>query len=121
MALTADQLADFRADIGDTDYTDDELNRLFTRASDDYNTAVYLAFRQLLADSSRYIDYKVAQTEEKRSQIFDHLQKMVAFWGAESRTAANQVRIVGINEIPPRYKEEPTENDSERRKRLILR
>ena len=116
MALTTDQLADFRADIGSTDYTDDELNRLYTRADENYSSAVYLAFRQLLADSSHYIDYKVAQTEEKRSQIFDHLQKMTNFWADESRTAASQVRIVGMNQIPTRFKEEPTDVTTQRRR-----
>lgn len=122
MALTADQLSDFQRDLGIDDseavFTDAELERLFARAEDDYNTAVYLAWRQLLASSAAYIDYKVALTEEKRSQVFDHIQKMVAFWGDESRVAGNQVAMLGLNLVPPRWKEEPAEATTERRRTL---
>jgi len=122
MALTTDQLADFQADLGVDDseavFTDVELNRLFDRAESDYNTAVFLAWRQLLAAATKYIDYRVAQTEEKRAQVFAHIQKMVVFWAEESRTAANQMKIVGMADVPTRRKEEPAQADSERRKQL---
>lgn len=124
MALTSDQLADMQADLGIDDseavFTDEELERLFQRASEDYNSAVYLAWRQLLANSARYIDYRVAQTEEKRSQVFAHIKEMVAFWGAESRIAGNQVLIAGMNEVPPRVKDAPMDNytNTGRRARL---
>ena len=66
MALTTEQLADFQADLGIDDsesvFTDVELERLFTRAGDVYETAVWYAWRQLLAASTAYVDYQVAQT-----------------------------------------------------------
>lgn len=124
MALTTDQLADLQADLGIDDseavFTDAELERLFARAGEDYPTAVYYAWRQLLAASTKYIDYRVAQTEEKRSQVYSHIKDMVAYWGAESDKSTNVqgVKIVGMTEIPPRRKEEPATADSERKKQL---
>ncbi len=124
MALTTEQLADFQGDLGIDDseavFTDAELERLFQRAGEVYPTAVWYAWRQLMAASTKYIDYKVAQTEEKRSQVYQHIKEMVAYWGDESAKATNDkgVRIVGLTEIPPRRKEEPATMDSERRRQL---
>lgn len=108
MALTSDQLADFRLDIGDdgTVFTDEELNRLYERASDDYESAVVLALRQLMAQSSKLRDYKIAQSSESNSQIFDHIKTLLEYH--ESRiTASQQVSIVGMRSVPPRYKDRP--------------
>ncbi len=122
MALTADQLSDLQADLGiddsETVFTDAELERLFQRAGEVYETAVYKAWCQLLAASAKYIDYRVAQTEEKRSQAYAHIKEMVAHWKAESDSVTNTqgVRIVGLTEIPPRLKEEPDTAVSERRR-----
>jgi hypothetical protein len=107
--LTADQLADFRADIADdgTVFTDDELHRLYTRAGADYNTAVYLAWRQLLADANKFFDYTAGQTKLSKSQVREHIRDMMAFWKAEATTNAQQVRLVAANSVPPRWKDEP--------------
>lgn len=111
MALTADQLADLQGDLGiSTDqavFTDAELNRLFTRAEEDYNTAVYLAYRQLLADATKLFNYTSGQTRIEREKMFDHVKAMVDFWKAEARTNANQLAILGLNEIPPKWKDQP--------------
>ena len=109
--LTTTQRADMQADLGissdEAVFTNDELDRLYTRAESDYDKAVYLAWRQLLADAAKFNDYTAGQTREEKSQVYDHIKDMVAFWKSESTTATNQVRIVGINEIPPRWKDEP--------------
>lgn len=124
MALTAEQLSDLQADLGIDDsqavFTDAALERLYTRAGEEYTTAVYMAWRQLLAAATAYIDYKVAQTSVSRSQVYSHIEAMVAHWQTESENATNSqgVRIVGMNQIPPRYKEEPFTADGERRQRL---
>mgnify|MGYP001561254232 FL=1 len=111
MALTADQLADMQGDLGITTdqavFTDAELNRLFARTDSDYNGAVYLAYRQLLADATKLFNYTVGQTRIEREKVFDHVAKMVEFWKAESRTNANQLMILGLNEIPTRIKDQP--------------
>jgi len=109
--LTSTQRADMQADLGiaadEAVFTNDELDRLYTRADADYNKAVYLAWRQLLADASKFSDYTAGQTREQKSQIYEHVKEMVAFWKSESTTATNQVRVLGLNEIPPRWKDEP--------------
>ncbi len=111
MALTAVQRADFQGDIGiGTDeavFTNDELDRLYARADSDYNSAVYLAWRQLMADAAKFNDYTAGQTREEKSQVFDHIKAMVNFWKDEARVATNQVRSIGLLEIPPRDKDSP--------------
>lgn len=122
MALTAEQLSDLQSDLGIDDneavFTDAELERLYTRAGEVYATAVYMAWRQLLAASTKYIDYRVAQTEEKRSQVYSHIKDMVAYWKGESDAANNTqgILIAGLTEVPPRFKEEPTTAVAERRR-----
>lgn len=117
MALTSDQLSDLQGDLGigadEAVFTDAELERLFARAGEDYATAVYYAWRQLLAASTKYIDYRVAQTDEKRSQAYTHIKEMVAAWkdlAAES-TNSQGVAVLGLTSVPPRYKEYPYDGD----------
>lgn len=104
--LTNDQRTDMQGDLGigadESVFTDDELNRLYTRADSDYATAVYYAWRQIWANTAKFHDYTEAQTQVKKSQIHDHVKDMLAFWKDESRVAGNQVRIVGMNRVPPR-------------------
>ena len=124
MALTADQLADMQADLGISDdqavFTDAELERLFTRAGEVYESAVYLAWRQIFAQATTYIDYKVAQTEMKRSQVWDHIKAMLAHWKDEAASAsgATGALFVGLNGIPTlsTSKDEPEDLVVERRR-----
>lgn len=88
-------------------FTNTELDRLYARADSDYNTAVYLGWRQLQANAAKFNDYTAGETEEKKSQIYDHVKDMVDFWKDEARVAANQVRSIGLLEVPPRHKDEP--------------
>lgn len=88
MALTADQLADFQADLGisssEAVFTDEELDRLYARAESDYTLAVALAFRQLMADSAKLNDYKAGQSSESKSQVFEHVKAMYELWAREA-------------------------------------
>jgi len=106
MALSADQLLDMQTDlaIGTNEdvFSDTELNRLYTRASSDYNLAVYYAVRQLYTQASKFHDYRVANSEFELSQVVKNVEKLLDFWQGESRTSANQLRIVGGLKIPPR-------------------
>ena len=115
MALTSDQLSDLQLDLGITDdesvFTNDELERLFTRASEVYNTAVYLGWRALMADAAKLYAYSVAQTKVSKEQVFDHVKAMVEFWQTESRTNSNQVAIVGMNPIPTQWKDRPADEN----------
>ena len=106
--LSADQLTDIRADIGDdgTVFSDAELNRLYTRASSDYNTSVVLALRQLLVNASKLNDYRVAQSSENKSQVFAQIQKLLDYWESVAQRK-QQIKIVGMAAVPPRLKDTP--------------
>lgn len=114
MALNATILADLQGDLGidnsEAVFTDLELERIYARASSDYNTAVYMAWRQLLAASSKYVDYAVAQTKVSRSQAFQHIKDMVAFWGAESKSADDQLLSAGMRGVPTKHKPQPADD-----------
>jgi hypothetical protein len=109
--LTVEQTTDMLADLaaGDLDdvFSQDELQRFFDRADSDYNTAVYYGWRQILANSASWVDYRVAQTQVSRSQAFDHIYQMLSFWQNESRTAANQLVSLGISPVPTTWKPSP--------------
>ena len=78
--LSDDQRSDIQADIGiDSDqtvFTDAELDRLYTRASSDYDTAVVYALDQLLADAAKFNDYTAGASSERKSQVFENLMKL---------------------------------------------
>ncbi len=111
MALTATQRADMQGDLGinsdETVFTNAELDRLYERAGNDYNLAVYYAYRQLLAQANKFHNYTVGMTRVERHQMRENIRDSMEFWQAEARRAGNQVRIVGALEIPPRDKDEP--------------
>lgn len=102
MSLTAIQLSDFRADIGDTGsspaFTDDELQRLYTRADDDEALARVYAIRQLIAHAAKFSDYTVGQTSERKSQIFDHLvTRLLPLWEAEAGILGGVLHTGGLD------------------------
>lgn len=111
--LTAAQIIDMQGDlaIGDDEsvFTDDELQRFYVRAGEDYNTAVYYGWLQILSGSAKWVDYQVAQTKVSRSQAFANIKAMLAVWKALATTGANQVLIAGMNPVPPRHKPVPAD------------
>lgn len=114
MALTDAQRTDMQADLAISDdesvFTNEELERLFARAGEDYSTAVYYGWRQILSGAAKWVDYQVAQTKVSRAQAFDHIKAMVEFWAGESRTTANQVQILGANPVPTVFKPRPMDD-----------
>lgn len=106
---TTDLLADLAAGAIDDVFSLAELQRLYDRAGDDYNLAVYYGWRQIAADSAKWVDYQVAQTKVNRSQAQAGILRMLALWGDESRTAANQVAILGMRPVPTKYKDTPAD------------
>jgi hypothetical protein len=115
MALTPEQLIDFRADIGDNNvppaFSDPELQRLYVRADTNYHKAVLLAFDQLISSAAKFSEYTQNASTEKKQQIFENLRKARADWQANHVQQGNQVRIVGMRSVPPRDKDVPyTEN-----------
>jgi hypothetical protein len=111
MALTATQRADMQGDLGigsdEAVFTNDELDRLYERAGNDYNLAVFYGYRQLLAQANKFHNYTAGMTRVERNQMRENLRDSMDFWKAEARSAANQLRIVGALEIPPRDKDSP--------------
>lgn len=81
MSLSEEQLADLQADIGIADdeqvFTDQELQRLFARAGEVYNKALVFALRQLRTNAAKFTDYTQNASSEKRSQMFEHLSKLL--------------------------------------------
>lgn len=110
MALTSDQLSDFRADIADEGtppaFSDTELERLFERADSDYDRAVYLAFRQLRNNAVKLTNYTAGMTTEQRRQVFENLQAVVSDYEREA-SGNQQARIVGVRRVPPPIKDRP--------------
>lgn len=102
MPLTAEQLNDFRADLNDPSsavWTDDELNRLFTRAGDNYNGAVVYAIDQLLmAHSDKWVNYTQNMSREDREAVWKHMQDMRKAWNAryEEDKRAAQTKVLGM-------------------------
>lgn len=109
-AQTLDMLADLASGALNDVFSQEELDRFFTRAGDDYNTAVYYGWRQILADSASWVNYRVAQTQVDKGDAFDHIAKMLKLWGAESRTNANQLRILGARPVPTSHKPRPVDD-----------
>lgn len=88
-------------------FTDAELNRLYTRADDDYAGAVVLAIRQLTMNAAKLNDYTAGETSEKKSQVFQNLKTMLSYW--EEQAQANvQVKIVGMSYVPPADRDKPS-------------
>lgn len=113
MALSAAQTTDMLADLaaGDIDdvFSQVELDRLYERAGSDYNLAVYYGWRQIYAESSKWVDYAVAQTKVSRSQAATQIEKALKLWADESRTTANQLVSAGLRGIPTKHKPQPAD------------
>ncbi len=115
MALTTTQRTDIQGDLGITAdesvFTDDELDRLYARADNDYNLAVYYGFRQLVASANKYHRYVAGFATEDLQQVRANLKDSLQQWKGEARSSANQVQMAGLLEIPPRDKDEPWDAD----------
>ncbi len=115
VTLTAEQRADLQADIGIADdesvFTNDELDRLYTRAGEDYNLTVVFALRQLLVSAARLTDYTAGQSSEKLSQVREGLKTALDYYENKVSSAGNQVLIKAMRAVPPIYKEVPANHE----------
>lgn len=93
-----------RADIGAniTSLPDEDADDIFTEAGEVYtdsgSISAYtrvLAIRRLLASSARLTDYTQNASQEKQSQVFDHLKQLLSFWQGELDTAVSASSAVG--------------------------
>lgn len=82
--LTATLRADLQGDLGigsdEAVFTNDELDRNYTRAEGDYNKTVVYCFRQLLSSAIKFTRYTAGSSSEARNQIFDHLRVVLKDW-----------------------------------------
>lgn len=111
--LTADQTADMLGDLAagaiDDVFSQVELQRFYDRANGDYNLAVYYGWRQIFADSVKWVNYRVAQTQVNRGDAAANILKMLEFWQGEARVADNQLISAGMRPVPTKNKAIPAD------------
>lgn len=109
--LTTTQRADMQIDLGiddtETVFTNAELDRFYTRAESDYDTAVYYGYRGILASTAKLHDYRVATSSESLSQVHTHIKDMVKMWRELAEGEEDQVELLGMQKIPPDDKRKP--------------
>lgn len=111
MALTTTQRAYVQRNLGitadETVFTNTELDDIFAETDSDLKSTVYSGWLALMANAAKFFNYTAGQSKVERAAVFDHVKAMVEFWKDESRTAAEQVAVVGITPVPPYFKEYP--------------
>lgn len=118
MSISAQQLADLQADAGLDDsesvFTDAELSRIWDRVAGASNetlqheAALALIFRQLLADATKFHDWKAGASEEKLSQIYDHLKKQYEMYKPSLDNALSRSTEFSMNTLKPRPHQDRT-------------
>jgi len=111
-----------RADIGanDSSLPDAEADAIFVEAAEVYTDASaitaytrVLGIRRLLASSAKLTDYTQNASQEKQSQVFDHLKALLAYWedaldtAVSSSSTVGAARFSGQRRKPKRIKEYP--------------
>lgn len=109
MSITAQQIADLRADIGDNGnppvFGDPEVSRIWDRlasAADDaqrHEAALGLMARQLLNNAARLHDYAAGNNEEKLDQVFKHLQAVYEMYRPALQAALGQKKQVVMSKL----------------------
>ena len=123
MPATAQQITDFREDIGDVGtppvFDDEAIQRLYDRATAAYSDAtIYeaemrvIGIRQLLLDSAKRVTYKQNQSSENQSDIFKHLKEALDIWtqirnGEIEAQAGGGVGFFALTKTPKRKKDVP--------------
>lgn len=127
MSISAQQLSDLQADAGLDDsesvFTDAELSRIWDRVAGaatetlQHEAALALIFRQLLSDATKFYDWKAGASEEKMSQIYDHLEKQYNRYKPALDNALARSTEFSMNVLKPQENQErtaPMEDDSNR-------
>lgn len=117
---TAQQRSDFRADIGDTGYTDsdtgatvyaftdDEIDRIYERVENDHELAVLLGIWQLLANAAKFYDYASGFTRQNQAVIYKNLADL--YDRMSSRVPS--IKLMGLEIFPYNF-DEPGDDSSE--------
>lgn len=111
---------DFRDDIGDENsaFSDDDINRLETRAIERYGAgfayegAIVLALNQLVANAAKFADYTANDSSEKKQQKFKNIMEVRKMYKADlaeaqEDAAGSSVRMGHTTKKPSRRKEYP--------------
>ena len=122
MALTTTQRAYVQRNLGittdETVFTNNELDDIYDETGSDLKATVYSGWLALMANAAKFFNYTAGQSKVERAAVFDHVKAMVEFWKDESRTAANQMVMLGLTEVPPRWKNEPDGSSARLRRTL---
>lgn len=98
--LSAEALADLQGDLGiaadEAIFTDDELNRLYTRASGNLDTTRAYAYRQLWANALKLTKYTQGRSSEDRTVIRDALKDAMVYWEAKAGIAGGTLSFGSI-------------------------
>lgn len=100
---------------GGKGFSDPDLDSIWVEAGERMTKAIWICFEELMNDAARFNDYTQNETQEKRSQIFDHIAKvLVPYWHkkTEDEIAAENptgraARVMGTKVVPRRYVEKP--------------
>jgi hypothetical protein len=125
---TDTQATRLRADIGATDASlpKTEVDDIFEEASESYTATAaikahtrVIAIRRLLASSAKLTTYRQNQSSENLSDIFKHLEKLLAHWenqlSAANATGQSVAKFGRTRSIPRRIAEFPDERNPARR------
>ncbi len=113
MALTPQELARFRQDMGDTlstpAFSSEEINDIYIEEGSNWNKAILRAIWRLLVNASRFNDYVQNETEEKKQQVFANLEKLhkLQLQKIQMENANQQPAITSAKRYPPRHKDKP--------------
>ncbi len=77
-------------------FTDTELQRFYARAGEDYDKAVVIGLRQILAQAAKFFAYTVGQTTYQKQQVREGLEKLLDRW---ERLAGVSGGLLSVGEI----------------------
>ena len=110
-AITAADRTYIRRHVGDTAVTplwwDSDLDDIWTECGESRAAVIVDCLEELLANAAKFNDYTIGQTSEKKQQVFENLQRMVAYWEKEVRSGV-QYKMVGLAAVPERSKDAPS-------------
>ena len=111
----------FALQLDATTLDNDTIALVYGMAEEEYTTAAaitaqahVLVIEALLFGSAKEVDYTQNQTQERASQRFDHLVKLLPIWKAKLQDAVDAdlgggVRWAGLNKKPTRQEAYPDE------------
>jgi hypothetical protein len=95
MMATEAQLADLKRLIGDTEWTDEDLDALIDAQSGNIQAAAAIVWESQAAEYSQIVDITESGSSRKMGDLFDNAMKMAAYL----RSQATPVEIQGTTRI----------------------